>query len=399
MFERTISPTLKAASQNFPAILLTGPRQSGKTTLLKMLFPNYQYVNLESPDILLRIKSDPRGFLASDKRHWIIDEAQNFPELFSYLQEAIDTSPVKGHYILSGSQNFLLNERISQTLAGRVAIFDLLPLSYQEYASNPDAEPLKLWDYLYQGSYPRPYHEHIEPAAWYNSYIRTYLERDVRSLLNVRDLSTFQLFLKLCAGRHGQLLNLNALASECGISQTTATQWLSILEASYILYLLRPHHQNFNKRLVKTKKLYFYDSAIVCHLLGIESAEHLKIHSHRGAIFEGFVLAEILKFYYAQGKTPPLYFWRDHLGTEVDALIERGNKLIAMEIKSTSTFTPDLLSELNKWLAMAMVSPKDGYLIYGGHESFDYHQTKIIAWNQCAEMLEDLAKDPSLRSG
>ncbi len=388
MFNRAISQSLLTASQSFPAILLTGPRQSGKTTLLKLLFPDYHYINLEAPDTLLRIKSDPRGFLGSSENHWIIDEAQNFPELFSYLQETIDSNPIKGRFILSGSQNFLLNEKISQTLAGRVAILELLPLSYQEYLSNPDCLPMRLWDYLYQGSYPRPYHEHINSSVWYNSYIRTYLERDVRSLLNIRDLSTFQLFLKLCAGRHGQLLNLNSLANECGISQTTATQWLSILEASYIIFLLRPHHQNFNKRLVKTKKLYFYDSAIVCHLLGIDSPEHLKIHSHRGAIFEGFIMAEIIKYYYALGKIPPLYFWRDHLGTEVDALLEQGNQMIAIEIKSTATFNPELLLELNKWRKIANIPPKDGFLVYGGDDSFQYEKMSIVAWNQCAQLLE-----------
>lgn len=388
MFHRAIGSALLAASQSFPAILLTGPRQSGKTTLLKMLFPEYDYINLEAPDTLLRLKSDPRGFLTSDKKYWIIDEAQNFPALFSYLQEAIDNKPMKGRFILSGSQNFLLNEKISQTLAGRVAIFELLPLSYQEYSSNPELPPLSLWSYLYQGGYPRPYHEHLNPSVWYNSYIRTYLERDVRSLLNVRDLSLFQLFLKLCAGRHAQLLNLNSLANECGISQTTAMHWLSILEASYIIFLLKPHHQNFNKRLVKTKKLYFYDSAIVCHLLGIESAEHLKMHSHRGAIFEGFILAEILKFYYAQGKIPPLYFWRDHLGIEVDALLEKENKLIAIEIKSTTTFTPDILTELNKWQKIVGTSLKESFLVYGGDENFQYEKINVISWSRCAKMLE-----------
>lgn len=390
MFHRAMSDILLKMAQSYPALLLTGPRQSGKTTLLKMLFPHYHYINLEAPDTLLRIKSDPRGFLADNKDQWIIDEAQNFPELFSYLQETIDHEPIKGRFILSGSQNFLLNEKISQTLAGRIAILELLPLSYQEYTSNPELPPMRLWNYLYQGSYPRPYHEHLDPSMWYNSYIRTYLERDVRSLLHVRELSLFQLFLKLCAGRHGQLLNLNALASECGISQTTATHWLSILETSYIVYLLKPHYRNFNKRLVKTKKLYFYDSAIVCHLLGIESAEHLKIHSHRGAIFEGFILTEILKFYYAQGKTPALYFWRDHLGTEVDVLLERGEQLTALEIKSTATFHPDTLSELKKWQKIANLPPQNGFLIYGGDENFQHEKMNIIAWNQCAWMLEKL---------
>lgn len=382
MFERFISSTLLHVSRSFPAILLTGPRQSGKTTLLKHLFPNYAYVNLEAPDTLLRIQSDPRDFLSSPETNWIIDEAQHFPLLFSYLQETIDSTPSAGRFILSGSQNFLLNKNISQSLAGRVAVMELLPLSYAEYLTYPGRNPLTLWQFLYSGSYPRVYQEHLDHWIWYNSYIRTYVERDVRDVLRIRDLGQFQLFLKLCAGRHGQLLNLSALAAECGISHTAATHWLTILEASYLIFLLRPHFTNFNKRLVKSPKLYFYDSAIACHLLGIESASHLQIHAQRGAIFEGFILTELLKQYTNRGRVAPLYFWRDHLGLEIDALIEFQDQLIAIEIKATTTFHPDLLSGLKKWQKIAKNKVKRAVLIYGGTESFMYEGIEIVAWNQ-----------------
>ncbi len=387
MFARAITPTLLKTVNTFPITMLTGPRQSGKTTLLKNQFPDFSYINLEAPDILLRIQADPRGFLFSNEKKWIIDEAQHFPELFSYLQEYLDQHPKVGHFILSGSQNFLLNEQISQSLAGRVGILELLPLSYSEYLSNPASHPMTLWQFLYHGTYPRPYQEHLDLSIWYNSYIRTYIERDVRNQLQVRDLSKFQLFLKLCAGRHGQILNLSSLANDCGISQTTATEWMSILEANYIVYRLRPHFQNFNKRLIKNPKLYFYDTAIVCQLLGIETPEHLEVHSHRGAIFEGFVLTEIIKMYIFKGKIPAFYFWRDHLGTEVDALIEKGENFLALEIKSSATFDPALLNELKKWLKIAKEKCHYSGLIYGGEESFKFDGMDIIAWNKCAEFL------------
>lgn len=381
MFKRTISDTLLKAAKNFPITVLTGPRQSGKTTLLKELFPKYSYINLEAPDVLLRIQADPRGFLEGNQSSWIIDEAQNYPELFSYIQEYVDKHPQPGRYILSGSQNFLLVEKVSQTLAGRAAILELLPLTYEEYLTDPVANKMSAWEYLFHGSYPRPYHEHLDIHLWYSSYIRTYLERDVRSLINVKDLTKFQLFLKLCAGWHGQLLNLNSIAQNCGISQTTATEWLSILETSYIVFRLRPYYRNFKKRLVKTPKLYFYDTAIVCMLLGIESVEHLKLHASRGAIFEGFVLTEIIKNYVNKGKIAPLYFWRDHQGNEVDALLEKGENLVAIEIKSEVTYSTDFLSGLKNWQKISG-STKDNYLIYAGNESFKQSGFQIFAWNQ-----------------
>jgi len=386
-FERAIMPLLKKTANTFPVTLLTGPRQSGKTTLLKQILSNYHYVTLESPDILLRLQEDPRGFLEGFP-HLIIDEAQNYPPLFSYIQEYVDHSKQTQKFVLSGSQNFLLAENISQTLAGRAAVLELLPLSYAEYMTYPKQKQPDLWDYLFHGSYPRPYHEKLDHELWYNSYIRTYLERDVRSLIHIRDLSRFQLFLKLCAGRHGQLLNLSSLSNECGISQTTASHWLNILEASYIVFRLQPYYRNFNKRLVKTPKLYFYDTSIVCRLLGIDSSEHLSIHASRGAIFEGFMLTEILKTYRAQGKNAPLYFFRDQTGDEVDIIIEKNDGLLAIETKSSKTFVPDLLNSLKRWQKISHQDAKNCWIIYGGKETLSHQEFSILSWRECLNFLK-----------
>ena len=380
MFVRHLQSILSKCALSFPVTLLTGPRQSGKTTLLRQLFPSYQYISLESPDKLLQIISDPRGVL-NQASHWLIDEAQVYPQLFSYIQEYVDDPSKNYRFILSGSQNFLLAEKVSQSLAGRVAVLELLPLSYCEYISHPDLPPLNLWQYLFQGSYPRPYQEKLDTYLWYESYLRTYLERDVRQLINVKDLSKFQLFLKLCAGRHGQLLNLNAMSNDCGVSQTTLTHWLSILEQSYVLFRLTPYYQNFNKRLVKTSKLYFYDTALVCHLLGIDSAEHLTLHSARGALFEGFIITEVMKHFLNQGKRAPVFFWRDYAGLEVDLLIESVNGLTAIEIKSSETYTPDLLKVLKKWSHTSGDAQHRSALVYAGTETLRTDAIDILPWH------------------
>lgn len=386
MFQRLIKEKLLSAASSFPVTLLTGPRQSGKTTLLKELFPHYSYFNLESPDTFLHAKQDPRCFLENNQKNMIIDEAQNLPELFSYLQEVVDNAKQKRHYILSGSQNFLLAEHISQTLAGRAAILELLPLCYAEYLTAlPAVQPLQVWDFLYYGGYPRPYHEKLSLKLWYESYIRTYIERDVRSAINIKDLAKFQLFLRLCAGRHGQLLNMNSLATDAGISHTTVSQWLSILEASYIIFRLQPYHKNFNKRLVKTPKLYFFDSAIVCQLLGIESSEHLQFHASRGAIFEGFVLTEIYKQALAEARQPHLYFWRDHLGVEIDGLYERGNQLNAIEIKASTTVLDDFFQSIERWQAIAKDAAHQCYLIYAGETKRQRKGVSILPWNDIVQ--------------
>jgi hypothetical protein len=387
MFQRLITKTLTAAAEKFPVTVLTGPRQSGKTTLLREFFPDYHYVSLEAPDTLLYAKEDPRGFLQTSGQHCIIDEAQHYPELFSYLQEILDELRQKRRYILSGSQNFLLAERVSQTLAGRSVILELLPLSYAEYLSEKSSPPLSIWEFLYHGGYPRPYHEKLPIKLWYESYIRTYLERDIRSLVNVKDLAKFQLFLKLCAGRHGQLLNMNALANDAGVSHTTVTHWLSMLEASYIVFRLAPYYKNFNKRLVKTPKLYFFDSAIVCMLSGIESPEHLQFHASRGAIFEGFVLAELYKTALAKGHRPSVYFWRDHAGMEIDVLIETGGQLRAIEIKSGSTVTQDYFENLYRFQETTHTPASHCNIVYAGKNHLQRHGISVVPWNDIMKLM------------
>ncbi|MEN8237254.1 MAG: ATP-binding protein [Pseudomonadota bacterium] len=386
MFNRIINPTLKQTVEEFPVTVLTGPRQSGKTTVLKTLFPEFEYINLEAPDIRSRVQADPRDFFARRRPGWIIDEAQQYPELFSYVHDFIETQKHNTKWILSGSQNFLLSANISQSLAGRAAILELLPLTYSEYTTYPNITAQNLWSYLYHGSYPRPYHEKMSINRWYNSYIMTYIERDVRSLIQIKNLNQFQIFLQLCAGRHGQILNLNAIAQATGISQPAARQWLSILEASYLVYLLRPYHQNFNKRIIKSPKLYFYDSAIVCQLLGIDSPEHLQFHASRGAIFEGFILSEIIKQSLAMGRPPRLYFWRDQTGHEIDGVIEKGPDNLGVEIKSTATFHPSLLKRLNDWAKISGTSTQNLYLVYAGDEAFTIKGINIIPWKQAVQL-------------
>lgn len=382
MFERAIAPKLEEAVSTFPVTVLTGPRQSGKTSLLKYLYPDFKYINLESPDSLAILQEDPKGFLISTPGKFIIDEAQKYPEFFSFLQEHIDTHADAKHIILSGSQNFLLSNRISQTLAGRAAILELLPLSYSEYLTHEKFEPLDAWEFVFNGGYPRPYQEGLDLKLWYNSYIRTYLERDVRSLINLKDLSKFQLFLKLCAGRHGQILNLSEIAESCGISQPTAENWVSILEASYLIFRLQPYYRNFTKRIVKRPKLYFYDSAIVCMLLGVESPDHLKIHASRGHIFEGFIISEFIKSYFARGETAPIYFWRDSKQNEVDLIIEQGENIYAIEIKSTSTYKPRLLDGILKLQKISEHAITHGILVYSGDENFVLKGVQVTPWNE-----------------
>lgn len=386
MFNRSLTPTLTKRIQQFPIIALVGPRQSGKTTLLRHNYPDYDYINLELPDTLNLIKADPRSLLEKKRPHGlIIDEAQQYPALFSYIQVISDETQKKGQFILSGSQNFLLNAQITQSLAGRVAMLELLPLTYPEYLTNKKMPAADVWTWLFNGSYPRPYQDHIAIRDWLGSHIQTYIERDVRSLLNIRDIKQFQLFLKLCAGRHGQLLNISELASDCGIATKTAHHWLNILEASYIIFRLPPYFKNFSKRLIKSHKLYFYDSSIVCYLLGIETPDHLSIHAARGAIFEGYVISELKKHFLNQGESKDLYFWRDSNGIEIDCLFEQGGTLNAIEIKSTKTFQASLLKNLNRW-EKSIDIPHQTYLVYTG-EAHDILNTQIVSWNNIDTLL------------
>ena len=394
MITRHIKELVLEAATQYPVVAVTGPRQSGKTTLCRELFPDYIYVNLEKPDTRQFAIEDPNGFLAQFSKPVILDEVQRVPELFSYIMPLVDEHRKMGEFILSGSQNFHLQEAISQSLAGRCSTLKLLPLSYREIhgKANHDLfqlcnEPLigsndagSAFEQIFRGGYPPIYDRNINPTNWYAQYTQSYLERDVRSLVNVGDLETFERFLRLAAGRSGQILNMDSLASDAGISPVTAKRWISLLSASYIAFLLKPHSKNFNKRLIKTPKLYFYDTGLLCYLLNIRSASDLTLHSQRGAIFETYIISELTKSSYNAGIEPPFYFWRDSQGHEVDLLIENGEKLLPIEIKSGQTVASSMFSDLNYWQKLSQC--EDGMLVYGGSESYTRNGMKVRSWEE-----------------
>ena len=379
MIGRHISEKLKYYLTKYPLVTLTGLRQSGKSTLLREVFPDYKYISFEDPDVLMMAKEDPRLFLKQHYGNCIFDEVQRFPEMFSWLQSHVDKVNKEGLYILSGSHNFLLMEKISQTLAGRTAILKLLPFSKVELY-NADIRPSSLDELLFTGFYPRIYDKKLKPNEFYPFYIQTYVERDVRQLVNISDVSKFVKFIKLCAGRTGQLLNLSSLSNDCGISQPTANAWLSILESSYIIYLLKPYHKNYNKRLVKTPKLYFFDIGLACSLLGINSSEQLYSHFLRGALFENLIIVEYIKSCFNQAKEPNINFWRDNTGNEVDLLIEKNSQLFAYEIKSGSTYNPEFFKNLKFWERITGNS-QNLAVIYGGEKSMKTKNGSLISWN------------------
>lgn len=377
MIDRKLTEYLTYIATKFPVVALTGPRQSGKTTLVETLFSYKAYTSLEDPDVREFAITDPKGFLNQFKDGAIIDEIQHVPHLFSYIQTRVDKSKKPGEFILTGSQNFLLLEKISQSLAGRAAILHLLPLSAQELLSSNFTfdNPFIL---IQKGFYPRIYDQDIPAIDWYKSYLNTYIERDVRQIKNISDLSKFQLFLKLCAGRVGQLLNMSSLASDCGIDHTTIRSWISILEASFIVFLLGPHHKNFNKRLVKQPKLYFYDTGIASYLLGIHKPEELLTHYMRGALFENFVIGELIKQRFNKGREHNLNFWRDNHGHEVDVILNSGKRLIALEIKSSETIVNEQFKSLAYW--NHLTSEQKGYLVYAGDISQTRSTATVLSW-------------------
>jgi uncharacterized protein len=379
MIPREAENLLAELSKGYPLIGITGPRQSGKTTLARHAFPDRPYVSLEDPDTRELAERDPRGFLQGYREGAVIDEAQRCPDLFSYLQGMVDRDPHPGRFVLTGSQQFGLMSGISQSLAGRIALVHLLPFTYGECYGNAQS-PSELDEILFTGLYPPVHDRDLAPHLWYANYLQTYIERDVRQLVNIRDLSNFQRFVRLCAGRTGQLLNLSDLASDCGITHNTARSWISILEASYILFLLQPHHRNFNKRIIKTPKLYFYDAGLAAWLLAIQNPTQLNTHSMRGALFETFVIGEMMKARFNSGLPGHLYFWRDRSGIEIDVLIQSGEQLQPVEIKSGQTLNQDYFKGLRKWLAIAGPLAEDPILIYGGDQTLTHFGIRVLPW-------------------
>ncbi len=371
---RQIAPLIHKLSKGYPALAITGPRQSGKTTLAKILFPEKPYVSLENPDIFALSKADPRAFLNKYRDGAIFDEVQKCPELFSYLQEILDSSKKMGRFILTGSQQFGLHSAITQSLSGRVAMAQLFPFAYDEaYSKNPALDSM-----LQKGLYPPVHDRKLEPSVWYANYMQTYIERDVRQMVQVRDLNVFQRFVKLCAGRSGQLLNLSALSADAGITHNTAKAWISILEAGYLVFLLYPHHRNFNKRVIKTPKLYFYDTGLAAWLLGIHESSQLEAHPLRGPLFETWVVSEMVKMRANFGLLSNLFFWRDREGHELDVLIEKGQDLIPVEIKSGQTINTDFFKGIEHWKKQSP-APRS-FLIYGGLETHLRQGTRILGW-------------------
>lgn len=378
MIHRTLQAALERLSQKYPIVTLTGPRQSGKSTLLRHAFPDFQYISLEDLDLREFAIDDPRGFLATYPRHVILDEVQRAPTLMSYIQTHVDKANESGMYLLAGSHNFLLMESVNQSLAGRTAILKLLPFSRREMQDG-GVLPEESNKQIYYGAYPRLYDKNLQPDEFYPYYIQTYVERDVRELKNIGDLSRFTRFIKLCAGRIGQLLNLSSLAVESGISVPTATSWLSVLEASYICYFLRPDWNNFSKRLVKSPKLYFFDTGLACSLLGIMSPEQLATHYSRGALFENMVINNFIKKAWNEGQEADLRFWRDSQGNEVDLLVYKEGHPSAYEIKSGETFHAEFFKGLTKWATITGTGSDDLHVIYGGKQSMNTSNGQLIA--------------------
>lgn len=386
MIPRQAQSTLLRLAKGFPVVLVTGPRQSGKTTLAKATFADKAYVTLENPDERLFAEQDPKRFLQRFSQGAILDEVQRCPALLSYLQGIVDARNIMGDFILTGSAQLELMSGVTQSLAGRVGRVELLPLSQSELSACRLLPDSLEWSLL-QGGYPALYDRALSPNDWFANYVATYLERDVRQLIAVRDLSLFQRFVKMCAARSGQLLNLAALGADCGISAVTAREWLTVLETSYLVTRLSPYHANFGKRLVKTPKLYFLDTGLMAWLLGIQHAETIETHAMRGALFETYIVSELIKQRYNHGKAHDLFFWRDNVGHEVDIVYDTAQGLQAIEIKSGSTFAPDWPNTVNKWRGFAGNNAAKPMVMYGGQDSYERELCSLVGWRDAAKVI------------
>ena len=398
MIKRTLEKPIQRYSTQYPVIAIVGPRQSGKTTLARHMFPNHKYLSMENLDIRHMAEDDPRGFLEDYGKNLILDEIQRVPSLFSYLQERVDLDDVPACYVLTGSQQFLLLERITQSLAGRIVTFQLYPFSFNELHGLPLDEdlgslfkikprPIKggedfdIYKTIFTGMYPRIHDKKLEPRKWIENYILTYIERDIRSLVNVDNLKLFESFLQICAAMSGQLVNYTSISNSIGVSQPTVKKWMSLLETSGILFILHPHHKNFRKRLVKTPKLYFADTGVLSFLLSIRTSNELKGHPLFGNIFETFIIGEFYKRMYHVGEKPPFYFWRDKTGNEIDLLIDIDQEMLPIEIKASKTYSREFKSSVLSWLNLKGNASQRGFVIYRGDHLVGKNSTvTAIPW-------------------
>jgi uncharacterized protein len=391
MFKRELVDTLMRFSK-FPVVAILGPRQSGKTTLARSVFKNHKFLNLESPHIRELAINDPLAFLRENENEFgiILDEFQYAPQILSYIQVESDEKKRPGYFVLTGSQNFLMNQAVSQSLAGRVGIVTLLPLSIKELKDN-DLLPENVNEVIVNGGYPRLYADNFSALELYPPYIHSYIERDVRQLINVENLRTYQKFMQLCAGRVGQLLNIADIATNCGVNRSTVESWISILEASYVVFTLKPYWENFNKRATKMPKLFFYDTGVACSLLDINTPAQLAMSPFRGHLFESFIISDLHKQYFNMGRRPPLYFWRDNNGyIEIDCLATIANNLVPMEIKSGETANSDFFTGIEKWNKFAQTDSEKGYVIYGGQYSQNTSKGKLLGWRGAGDLMATL---------
>ncbi|WP_431213268.1 ATP-binding protein [Puia sp. P3] len=384
MINRAIIQKFREYNKYFQVINITGPRQSGKSTFIQNTAGQFPYVNLESPDEREFATTDPKNFLQRFPKGAIIDEVQYAPELFSYIQVLTDANR-KLKFYLTGSQNFLMQEKISQSLAGRIGMLTLLPFSYSELAKAKIAFPDNLYRQEFTGFYPRIYDRNIPPREFYRNYVNTYIERDVQGLIHTSNLLQFNRFISLVAGRAGQIVNFQSLASDTGVSPSTIQTWLRILEKSYVIFLLPPYHTNFNKRIIKSPKLYFYDTGLLCYLLNITAPDQLATHFAKGAVFENYVLAEVLKTRFNKGLDANMYFWKDNHDKEIDCLLETQDGPLAIEIKSAATFTPSFMDNVRYWQELSP-SNNAGAIVYGGIQSYARENIQVVAWNRLEKL-------------
>ena len=387
MVRRDLAAEVNRCTLEFPVVTITGPRQSGKTTLARSLFPRYRYINFELPNLRDAFRTDPLGMLESCEEGGIFDEAQRVPELFSYLQVEVDRDPRPGRFVITGSEHFGLSSKISQSLAGRTAVLELLPFSYPELVRG-GFQGASLEEVLWNGAYPPVHDRRVRPRSWYASYLATYLERDLRQLAAIQDLDLFRRFMILAAGRVGQLLNTANLGSDVGVDNKTISRWFSLLQTSFLAVKIQPHERNFRKRLVKTPKIYFLDTGLVCHLLGIESPDQLISHPLRGALFENWVVGELLKHEHNQGRAPRLSFWRTHGGQEVDLIRTRGQAVDLIECKSGQTIMPSMIKPLTRVSRLWEADDPRRLVIYGGRDQTTILATHICPWDKIQQILE-----------